>query len=105
MESFGFTLVGKTFRKDRTVFMVMEIDPYPEDRISSQFREKLADLPPQHLVAVAYRGILIPNITLKGGVARLTKVAVAGQTLTGPKAISAALGVNTPYHAYQLQRV
>ena len=85
-------------------FTVTAVEPYPRDKVSEQYREIL-DLPPGMLVAVPYRGTLIPNITLKGGVARLTEVQVIGDSLLKrPGAISAALGIRYPFAGYRIKR-
>lgn len=104
MSGFGDEIVGRTFKKGSTVFMVMRAEPYPRDKISSQYKH-LLNLPPGKLVAVSYRGTLIPNITVCGGVVRLTFVAVAGLCLSTPKAISEALGIRHPNYPYALRRV
>lgn len=104
MPGFGDDIVGCTFKKGSTVFMVMRAEPYPEDKISSRYKH-LLNLPPGKLVAVSYRGTLIPNITLHGGVVRLTKIAVAGLILSTPKAMSEAVGVRHADYPYTLRRV
>jgi hypothetical protein len=105
MKMFGSGIVGCTFKRGRTIFMVMDIEPYPEERIKPQFKDRLMRLKSGKLVAVTYRGTLIPNITLRGGVVRLTRIAIDGEVLSGPRAISKALGINTAHYPYTLRRV
>ena len=105
MSEFGSELVGRKYvAPDERSFTVIAVEPYSRDKVSDQYREIL-DLPPGMLVAVPYRGTLIPNITLKGGVARLTKVQIAGgSVLKRPGAISAALGIRYPFSGYRIKR-
>lgn len=100
---FGQAVVGRTFRGSGIVFMVMGIKPYPSDEVSPQYQQILA-MPPGKLVAVSYRGTLIPNITVHGGVVRLTRIAVAGSILSTPKAISQALGIRKANCSYALRQ-
>lgn len=104
MSGFGDEIVGRTFKKGSTVFMVMRAEPYPRDKISPQYKHLLG-ISPGKLVAVSYRGTLIPNISLQGGVVRLTSIAVAGSSISTPKAISEALGIGRPNYPYTLHRV
>ncbi len=104
MSKFGSEIVGRTFKKGSVVFMVMGVDSYPAKQVSSRFSSILS-FPAGKLVAVSHRGILIPNITVRGGVARLTKVATRGVSLSTPKAISGALGISKSNHPYTLRRI
>jgi hypothetical protein len=101
---FGQEIIGSTYWVNDIVFQVMSIDSYRESKVNKQYEEILL-IPPGFLAAVAYRGTLIPNITLDGGVARLTKVHVAGKVFKNPKAISAALGINKAMYAYDMKKI
>lgn len=105
MREFGNELIGRKYMApNASSFTVTAIEPYPKDKVSESYREIL-DLPPGMLVAVPYRGTLIPNITLKGGVARLTEVTDAGgKVYKQPKAISAALGIRYPFAGYRIKK-
>ena len=88
--------IDKTFTLATGVtFKVLGIDLYPPDKVSKKYKEIL-DFGPNQVAAVKYRTTLIPNITAVGGVARLTKIEVNGQTFSKPKAISAALNILEP---------
>ena len=104
MPQFGDEVRGRTFKRGGIVFMVMEVEAYPRDRVTPQFREVL-NAPPGTLVAIPYRGTLIPNISVRGGVVRLTKIAVLGSVCKTPKTISESLGVIQPYRLYTLHRI
>ena len=105
MSEFGSDLIGRKYvAHNGTVFTVMAVEPYPKDKVSDQYREIL-DLPSGMLAAGPYRGILIPNLTRKSGVARLTEVQIAGGgILKRPKEISAALGIRYPFAGYRIKR-
>ena len=104
MSGFGDAVVGSTFKKANIVFMVLDVQPYPSDRVSTAYRRVLG-APLGTLMAISYRGTLIPNIAVRGGVVRLTKIAVRGMIISTPKAISEALGVNSAYHPYAIHRL
>ena len=102
MSKFGNELVGKTYKAPSgCVFIVTAIEPYPDNKVSDRYKEIL-DLAVGVLVAVPYRGTLIPNITLKGGVARLTEVTVKDETYYRPSTISAVLGIKKALVGYRL---
>jgi len=102
MSKFGSELVGKTYRAPSgCYFTVTAIEPYPDNKVSDRYKEIL-DLPVGVLVAVPYRGTLIPNITVKGGVVRLTGVAVKDETYKRPGEISATLGIKKALAGYRL---
>jgi len=96
-------LVGTTYHLGNIAFQVLKTDPYPKSRVAKWYREILS-FPPGVLVAVPYRGILIPNITTTDGVMRLIKVEVVGIVYSSPKAISEALGVKQSMHQYCISR-
>lgn len=86
-------IIGQTYETATGVkFIVIDAEPYPAIKISERYK-KILDLDSGQLVAVNYRGTLIPNITVQGGVARLTKVDVEGEIINRPGAISKALGI------------
>ncbi|MFA6383335.1 MAG: hypothetical protein WCX17_02840 [Parcubacteria group bacterium] len=85
------------------VFQVMEIEPYPKEKVSKRYKEILK-FRPGVLVAVPYRGILIPNITITGGAVRLLQVEVDGDIFKNPKAICEAIGVTEAMHPYDLKK-
>lgn len=99
--NFGDSVVGDVFQVNGVSFQVLEIEPYPEEKISPRYKAILK-FGPGLVVAVLYRGILIPNITLKGGVVRLTKVEIDGKIFVGPKAISEALWIKRAMYPYPL---
>lgn len=99
---FGKELVGRKFRTGEVDFKVLEIKPYSNRLVSDRYKKILA-FREGFLVAVGFRGTLIPNITLKGGVARLTKIEINGQVFDRPKAISAALGIKEAMQPYELR--
>lgn len=105
MPEFGSELIGRKYTAHNGCsFTVTAIDPYPKEKVSESYREIL-DLPAGMLVAVPYRGTLIPNITLRGGVARLMEVTGAdGKAYKRPKDISAMLGIRYPFAGYRLKR-
>jgi hypothetical protein len=101
---FGRSVVGKIFRVNGVEFRVIAIDPYPKSRVSERYKAILS-FRPGLLVAVPYRGILIPNITLSKGVVRLIEVEVDGEVYKTPKTISQALKVLEAMCSYDLLRL
>lgn len=98
-------LLGRRFIADNSVeFTVVEVEPYPADRVKPPYRDILS-MGEWCLVAVAHRGTLIPNITVKGGVARLTKVRVGEKLLERPGAISKAIGITRAMHPIGLAEI
>jgi hypothetical protein len=97
-------LTGCQFQAGNTTFKVVNVDNFPADRVSERYR-RILGIKPGFLVAVWHRGVCIPNITLRDGVARLTKVEVDGKVLDRPGAISKALGVSVPMSPYQLNEL
>lgn len=94
-------IVGSWFCAGAVAFLVLGIEPYPAARVSARYKEILS-IQSGMLVAVDYRGTCIPNITVNGGVVRLTKVLINGKTIQRPGAISKALGITRPMCAYSL---
>ena len=99
---FGKEIVNSSYEVNKVAFRVLGIEPYPKNKVSKQYLEILA-FPMGFLVAIAYRGTFIPNITLKGGVVRLTKVEVKGKVYKNPKAISEALNIKEAMYKYDLK--
>lgn len=86
-------LKGKQFSLSNGItFKVLDVEFYPPSKVSRR-NKILLDFEPNQLVAIDYRGTLIPNITTEQGVACLKSVEANGKTLTRPKVISAALGI------------
>ncbi len=98
----GKELVGKKFRTGEIGFKILEIEPYSKRLVSDRYKKILA-FREGFLVAVGFRGTLIPNITLKDGVVRLTKIEISGQVFDRPKVISAALGIEEAMQPYELR--
>jgi hypothetical protein len=94
------SIIGKKYQTLTGVeFEVLAVDIYQSADVSNQYKPILG-FTKGELVAINYRGTLIPNITLPGEVIRLTKIAVAGKIFDRPKVISDALGIEnalTPY--------
>ena len=105
MKALGSELVGRTYvAPNGCSFTVAAVESYPREKVNERYCEIL-NLPTAKFVAVSYRGTLIPNITLKGGVARLIEVEVTGGGVyKRPGAISAALGIRYPFAGYHIQR-
>jgi hypothetical protein len=85
------------------IFTVVQIKPYSRGEVSKRYKEILR-FRSGVLVAVPYRGILIPNITITGGVVRLLQVEVDGEIFKTPKAICEAIGVTEAMHPYNLKK-
>ena len=101
MKYFGSEIVGKCFRVNGVVFQILELTAFPKEKVSDRYKAILA-FKPWLLVALKYRATLIPNITLKDGVVRLTKVEVDGKVIGTPLAISRALGIKKDMIPYKL---
>lgn len=102
MSKFGSEMVGRTFLSPSgRSFTIVKIEPYPANKISSRYRE-IHRQPLGVLVAVPYRGTLIPNVTVKGGVVRLTTVEIDGQLYKRPGEISTSLGVVEAFIGYPI---
>jgi len=101
MRSFGSELVGKNYTRHGRIFEVISVIPYPENEISNQYKE-IMEFWPGVLVAVMFRGTLIPNITVRGGVVRLTGIKIAGREFTRPGEISRALRLKESMYAYKI---
>ncbi len=86
------------------VFKVLNAEAYPAEKISKQYK-KLLTIESKHLVAINHRGTLIPNITLKDGVVRITSIEIDGKTINKPKAISEALGIKVAMEGYFLVKL
>jgi hypothetical protein len=98
-------LVGSSYKLDNGIrFKVIDTELYPAREVSHKFKTIL-DFKAEHLVAISYRGTLIPNITLENGVVRLTKVEVDGKVFDRPGAISRALGIEEYLTAYDIKEV
>ena len=95
---------GRAYRVNGVEFRVLESQPYPINEVSEKFKEIL-----EHkkglIVAVAYRGTLISNITKKDGVVRLSRIEVKGVFYKNPKAISQVLCITEAMHAYELEKL
>ncbi len=101
---FGESALDRIYRVNNIVFRVLDIEPYPRNKVSKQYLE-IFNFPAGVLIAVLYRGILIPNITFTGGVVRLMKVKIInGDVYNNPKAISEVLGVEKAMCSYDLIR-
>lgn len=99
---FGEKFLGRRFIRNGRCFTVLAVEPYPDDKVTPRHREILG-LAAGQLVAVPYRGALIPNITLgRRGVVRLTAIEMGGKVLGRPGKISAALEINQAYRAYTI---
>jgi hypothetical protein len=102
-KQFGAEIIGKKYvTEGEVVFKVLGFEVYLKMEVSERYLGIL-DFDPGKLVAISYRGTLIPNITLKGGVVRLTKVQVKEQVFSSPKAISMALGIEEAMKPYGLR--
>jgi hypothetical protein len=101
MKNFGQELVGKQFRTGRVTFTVLSVKPYPEEKVSDRYKSIL-DFREGLLVAVKYHDTCLPNVTLKGGVAQLTRIKVGDQEFSRPGEISKALGIKLPMVTQEL---
>ncbi len=98
-------IIGNFYKtKDGVEFQVLDAEFYSQRTVSFRYK-RILDFKPGLLVAVAYRGALIPNITMDGGVARLTKVEVNGETFDRPHAISTAIGVKDDMSSYFIKDI
>lgn len=97
-------LVGKKFKRRGMVFEITSIDSYPEKRISKRYKE-IIEFRPDLLVAIDYRGTLIPNITVKGGVVRITGIRIGNTINDKPGKISEALKINKAMYAYKITKI
>lgn len=77
---------------DGKVFTVLGAEAYPASKVSKRYKPIL-DFKPGLLVAISYRGALIPNITMEGGVVRITKIELKDKAYDRPHAISQAIGI------------
>lgn len=102
---FGRSVLGNAYnvKGEYAVFQVVQIKPYPKDKISERYKGILK-FHPDVLVAISYRGTLIPNIILTGGVVRLLQVEVEGKIYDSPKAICEVLGVKEVMWPYELKK-
>lgn len=98
------SITGNAYRVNGVTFKVVAAEAYQKEKVSDRYREILK-FRKGVVVAVAFRGTLIPNVTLKDGVARLTEVEVAGVNYKNPKAISQALGISEAMYAYDLEKL
>lgn len=100
---FGSSTVSKTYTTEgNTVFKVLKVKPYQEHQVKPAYRDVLS-FKSGMLVAVNFRGTLIPNITLRGGVVRLLEVQVGDRIYSRPSDICRALGVQHPMRPYRLE--
>jgi len=99
-------IIGRKFLVNGVRFTVCDTEPYAPGRITPQYRD-LLKFPAGQVVAISYRGTLIPNITLGAneGVVRLTTVKVGEQVLTKPGQISRVLKLSSDMRAYALTPV
>ena len=104
--TYGSQLLGHTYKvKGGIPFTVLGIEGYPDIDIKKQYKPQLVGLEKDQLVAVPYRTTLIPNITMGDGVARITKVVVAGVTYIRPIDISKAIGITAAYNPQTLEKL
>ncbi len=93
-------LIGSVLTTDRGIkFKVLEVEDYPDGKISKPY-QKIMEFSYGKLVGVNCHGTFVPNITIHGGVVRLTKVLVNGKVYDRAGTISDALGIvahMTPY--------
>lgn len=85
-------------------FKVVSIKSFLAKDVSKRYENILA-IKPGYLVAINFRGTLLSNITLEGGVAQLISVEVKGVVISTPKAISQALGVKNDTDFYLLKKI
>ncbi|MEK7062290.1 MAG: hypothetical protein AAB504_03135 [Patescibacteria group bacterium] len=100
---FGQSVLGSNYEVNGVHFQVLGIEPYPRKKISKQYKEILK-FRSGVLVAIPYRGTLIPNITIRGGVVRIIKIDVYCSTYKNPKAICEALEVREAIYPYDLSK-
>lgn len=86
------------------IFTVLSIKSFPAKDVSERYRNILA-IKPGHLAAINFRGTLLPNITLEGGVAQLVSIEVDGKTISKPGAISKALGIKNNTDFYLMKKL
>lgn len=98
---FGSSVLNETYQVGGVSFRVLGIIPYTVGNVSKRY-EEILKFPSGLLIAIAYRGTLIPNITLKGGVVCLTKVEVKGEVYKTPKTISETLKIEEAMYPYDL---
>lgn len=97
-------MIGKKYRIGDVTFEILNVEEYPLEKVSERYKE-LLKFRPGHLVAVMYRGTLIPNITVDDGVVRIREVSVDGKAYDRPGAISAAIGIDEAMYAYEITEV
>jgi hypothetical protein len=98
------TILGSSFEVNGVRFKVLGADKFPIDFVSPRY-QKILEFPVGKMVAVSFRGTLIPNITMKGGVTRLTQIEVMGLVYDRPKHISEALLIGEAMRAYDLEEI
>lgn len=101
------TVLGKNFIiiENGKTFTVIDVESFPANKISERYKKILGYIPAK-LVAINYRGILIPNlITEVTGVFRLKRVLVNNIEFKTPKAISKALGIETDFFPYNITEI
>ena len=103
-KGFGLELVGRKYIRRGRKFEILSVVPYPENDISKRYKG-IIEFQPGALVAVMFRGTLIPNITVKGGAVRITGIRIAGKEITRPGEISYALNINEAMYAYKITEI
>ncbi len=98
-------LIGNSYKlANGVVFKALGVEVYSAKKVSKKYEQILA-IKHSHLVAINYRGTLIPNITFENGVVRLTSVEIGGKIFSRPSAISEALGVVKAMEAQLLKKI
>lgn len=98
-------LIGKQFKTaNGVIFTILDVQSYPKSKVGERYK-RILNFKPGLLVAISFRGTLIPNITLEGGVARLTSVEVDGNSINTTTAISAVVGVKEAMVAYSIKEL
>ncbi len=96
--------IGKKYAVGSVTFEIVDVEEYPADKVSEQYKDILK-FRAGYLVAVTYRGIFIPNITVEHGVIRLNKILVTGRIYERPGAISEVLDIDESMYAYELTQL
>lgn len=98
-------LIGKQYKTATgIIFKIGNIESYPKTKVSDRYKAILA-IKPGCLVAISFRGHLIPNMTLEEGVGRLTAVEIDGKPIKGASAISKAIGIDKPMIGYSMSEI
>ncbi len=99
------TVVGQTFRAETGQRFKVVVDRFfaagTHDKVNGRYLDALRV---GFLVSVAYHGVSTPLVTLKGGVAKLGEIEIAGKRLKGAGKISSALGVGKTRNPVKLEK-